>query len=752
MGGEGTTSRMAVGALLGLVLSSVGGVASLGAEVAGVVRMPEVCSPAVSPAVVYLAPADRKASRVAPQPGAASSRSGRSEIALVVNQRGLQFTPRVQAMALGQTVRFTNQDGETHNVHVLSPGFDLNQSMGPGQLLDFTPERPGVMTLACDVHSHMRGFVVVSPTPWFQVCSREGRFRLEGVPDGQYVLTAWHEIGPPLRTKLVVAGGKVPELPPLVLSGPSGPARVAGGSSPDVLPVRPWSEVVDRISIALAASQDAAVRPGERAQARRLAEDAYWAEFEASDLETAVRRHLGYERAGELERQFRAFRAAVRDVADQHRPSSVLAELSQNLLLDLVSAVRELNAKGVTDRTRVDAAGVATADGHPAATGPQGDPRELLQALRRGFRRVSQEADGNRSDDAASELTTVYFSEFEPLERYLMGRKPQEVRPLEAQFLALRGDLAAGLKGEELTRRFEGLATQVEGLVDQLEARPAGTFGTAFLESLITIVREGVEVILVLAMLIALVAKATPEAGADARARARRTIWWGVTMALAASLGTAIALNLLVSSTGGRARETLEGLVMLIAAGVLFYVSYWLVSQAEAKRWMDFLKQQARRGLEWGGRGTLALTAFLAVYREGAETALMYQALLGSQGQTRLGFLGLVAGLLAGLVILTAIAVLIRATSVRLPFRTFFQLSGMFLFALAIIFAGNGVFELQNAGILLTTHLNWLGNGLPIAGLYPNLQVVAVQGLLLAGALVAWAVVPRGSLSGSKAG
>ena len=73
---------------------------------------------------------------------------------------------------------------------------------------------------------------------------------------------------------------------------------------------------------------------------------------------------------------------------------------------------------------------------------------------------------------------------------------------------------------------------------------------------------------------------------------------------------------------------------MLVAAGVLFYVSYWLVSQAQAKRWTDFLKQKARRGLEWGGGATLAVTAFLAVYREGAETALMYQALLGSQGTT----------------------------------------------------------------------------------------------------------------------
>src|SRR5262249_46821222 len=161
---------------------------------------------------------------------------------------------------------------------------------------------------------------------------------------------------------------------------------------------------------------------------------------------------------------------------------------------------------------------------------------------------------------------------------------------------------------------------------------------------------------------------------------------------------------------------------------------------------------QARRGLEWGGRGTLGLTAFLAVYREGAETSLMCQALLGSQGQTRPGLLGLAAGVLLGLVILAAIAVLVRATSVRLPMRTFFQFSGWFLFALSIIFAGNGVFELQNAGILITTHLAWMGNGLPLVGIYPNFQVISVQGFLVAGALLAWAVMPGAAIAAPKSG
>jgi high-affinity iron transporter len=748
---EGITIRRRVSmTLLGLLLIGMGCVASRGADVSGVVRMPEICSPSVSPAVVYLVPADAKGPVAAAKPAAAN----RGEIALV-NQQGLQFTPRVQAIVLGQSVRFGNKDSETHNVHVVTPGFAFNQSMAPGNSVDFTPDRPGVMHLACDVHSHMRGFVVVSPTPWVQVCSRQGRFRLENVPDGRYKLNVWHEMGAPLRQEVVVLGGKAVELADLVLSVPSTPVRVAGA----VAPPRPWSEVIDRIGVTLAESRLAATLPGELARALRLADDAYFAEFEASDMETALRRHMGYSRAGEIERQFRRYRSALPDVAERRRPATDLDEMSHKLLMDLLLAARELDAKGVTDRLRMAAFGTAPAD--PETVGPTADPKVLLQVLRDGFHRVAQQARRDHgADEAAAELSTVYFTEFEPLERYLMGRSPQSIQPLEVQFNTLRGDLFAGLAGTELTARLDGLADEVEALVSRLETRPAGTFGTAFFESFVTIVREGVEVILVLAMLLALVTKATPAsvkadtAGLEAqgRSRALRAIWWGVALAVLASVATAAALNLLVYSMQGRAREILEGLVMLVAAGVLFYVSYWLVSQAETKRWMDFLKNQARRGLEWGGQGTLAVTAFLAVYREGAETSLMYQALIGSQGQTRPGILGLVGGFVAGLAILSAIAVLVRATSVRLPLRTFFKFTGLFLFALAVVFAGNGVFELQNAGILLTTHLAWMGNGLPMAGIYPNLQALSVQGLLVLGALLAWAVIPRTALAGPKIG
>src|SRR5258707_10130839 len=217
-------------------------------EVSGRVTMPDVCAPAVSPAVVTLKPV------VGAAPVGSGAAAGPAEVA-VVDQRDLQFVPRVQVVAPGQTVQFTNQDAETHNVHI---GNDFNVSMSPGQPLSFTPPRPGVYTLLCDVHGHMRGYLIVGATPWVQACTREGRVRLEGVPDGRYVLNVWHEMGTPLRREVVVAEGRPVDLATLALTVPA-PAGTTPGAAE---PVRPWLRVIEKIGVLLASSLDAASPPG----------------------------------------------------------------------------------------------------------------------------------------------------------------------------------------------------------------------------------------------------------------------------------------------------------------------------------------------------------------------------------------------------------------------------------------------------------------------------------------------------------
>ena len=402
-----------------------------GGVVSGRVQMPDVCSPSVSPAVVYLQPAEGRPTAL--DSASETANSGRfhadSPQVLLVNQRGLQFVPRVQAIALGQAIRFTNEDGETHNVHVVSPGFVFNQSMAPGQFRDFAPAKPGVMRLACDIHMHMRAFVVISPTPWVRVCDREGRYQFDDVPSGRYILTAWHEMGDPVQREITIADTKQANLPDMVLTSSLAPPRMAAGSAA-VAPEKPWADVIDRIGVILAASRDAATRPGEAAKARRLADDAYWVEFESSDMETAVNKYLGFAQARKLERQFHAISVASRDVAEKRQPVSMMVGLCHQILLDLTTVATALNAKGVTDRSRIDSvarqldsrseAGSLPAD---LATMPEpsGEPRALVESVKIGLRRVIEMAGRDDRDEAAAELSTVYMTEFEPLERYFSG-------------------------------------------------------------------------------------------------------------------------------------------------------------------------------------------------------------------------------------------------------------------------------------------------------------------------------------------
>jgi high-affinity iron transporter len=687
--------------------------------------MPATCAPEVSPAVVRLEPVDSKVSL----PPA----TGTSTVTLV-NQKGLQFQPRIVALPAGQTVRFGNDDGEQHNIHILSAGTAFNQSMGPGQHIEFIPRHAGVLKLVCDIHSHMRAYIVVGASPWVTTCDRTGRFQFKDIPAGRYRLIAWHEMGDP-ATRTVSVTDTTADLGTIAVQSRAPLLAVTTAAK-----VEPWSEVIDRIGMTLAMSLDAAKRPGGHDRAVTLAQDAYFAEFEASAMETAVRSTLGLQRTHEIESQFRALMHLAADVSDGRVPPGRFADASRTLIVRLARTSQDLNNKGVSDRSKL----VVSAASPQAVPPTSGRNRELqLARLNAAFAEVRSLADKGQAASASAALGHAYFDAFEPIESDLRPSQPAAVLALESRFNVLRGEIGAGLKGTALESRLAELRSEIGGSVSRLDARTASAFGLNFVASLGTILREGVEVILLLTMLFALGAK-------TGNPRAISALWWGVGLAAVASVITALGLNLLVGSARGQTRELLEGVVLLIASGVLFYVSYWLISRSESRRWLDFLKHRATEGAKLGGYLTLGLTAFLAVYREGAETALMYQAMIAQQ--TRTGRLGIAAGLALGLVLLAVIYYVIRATSVRLPMRRFFQVTGVLLFAMAVVFAGHGVFELQSSGVIKATAVRWLGSGVPALGLYPNVQCVEVQAILILGAVLACLLLmlDRGALVPSR--
>jgi plastocyanin len=112
---------------------------------------------------------------------------------LQLEQKQFQFTPAVLPVRRGTKVEFPNRDDEYHNVLSYSKAkeFDLGRYLKSEKPPTVVFDKAGVIELNCEIHEHMRGYVLVLETPHFTVTGAEGRFRLEHLPPGKYRLKAW---------------------------------------------------------------------------------------------------------------------------------------------------------------------------------------------------------------------------------------------------------------------------------------------------------------------------------------------------------------------------------------------------------------------------------------------------------------------------------------------------------------------------------------------------------------------------------
>jgi high-affinity iron transporter len=236
------------------------------------------------------------------------------------------------------------------------------------------------------------------------------------------------------------------------------------------------------------------------------------------------------------------------------------------------------------------------------------------------------------------------------------------------------------------------------------------------------------------------------------RSEKRVLLYAGGGAAVLASLALAAVADRVVP-LGGAAREALEGVTMLLAVVVLFAASYWLISKSEARRWHAFVRTRLDGALGTGQARSLVLLAFLVVFREGFETVLFYEALTGRAAATPLGLSAVASGLALGVVCLVALGVALFRYGVRIPIRPFFAVTGVLLYLLALKFAGAGVRELQEAGLISVTPVpipdaallrDWLA-------VYPFLEPLLAQAALLA-ALVGGAVYSLLARGGARVG
>jgi high-affinity iron transporter len=342
-----------------------------------------------------------------------------------------------------------------------------------------------------------------------------------------------------------------------------------------------------------------------------------------------------------------------------------------------------------------------------------------------------------RGDASASSLAFDAYMAFEQVERGLRAQNPGLAAELESQFATLRARTAARATPAEIAgveRRLDGSLENAERILgDRLSPT------NLFIQSFVILLREGLEAILIVGALMTFLSKM----GAADR---KRDIHVGVGAAVVVSLLTALALETVFQLSPAH-REALEGATMVLATGVLFYVSYWLLSKMEVAKWNHFVKSKVQDALNSGSGLALATAAFLAVYREGFETVLFYKALFLSGGQTG-GTMPILAGILLGSIAMVLVYVAINRFGLRLPLKPFFGVTSGFLYYMAFVFAGKGVAELQEGGFISTTFVT-NGPRVPALGIYPTVESLLAQGvlvLLLVLALVwTFMVAPRRS-------
>ncbi|MDB4881049.1 MAG: hypothetical protein JWL60_2495 [Gemmatimonadetes bacterium] len=377
-------------------------------------------------------------------------------------------------------------------------------------------------------------------------------------------------------------------------------------------------------------------------------------------------------------------------------------ELDDAQVMSIVSYVRTLPAR--ERNGGVLANGADSLDPDVVARNVVAQLEQSLDAARAG-----------RLNDAGDKAFDAYIA-FEPLERTTRAKNPGLIANLERIFAEFKAAVRSNdLRGAERAR--DAIETNLPEVV-QLTA-PPGSGSEAFWQSFLIILREGFEAILVIGSIVAFLIK-------TGNRDRLRNIWTGVTIGLVASGITAVVLRTLLVSAPA-SKEVVEGVSLLLAVAVLFSVSYWLISKVEAAKWQQFVKEKVTTALEQGGGRALTFVAFLAVYREGAETALFYQALFNEGPHV---VTPLVLGMLVGFGALAVIFTGFYRFGVKIPLRPFFSVTSVLLYFMAFVFMGKGIKELQEGNVLALSairgfpHVEWLG-------LYPSWQGVLAQVALL---------------------
>ena len=330
------------------------------------------------------------------------------------------------------------------------------------------------------------------------------------------------------------------------------------------------------------------------------------------------------------------------------------------------------------------------------------------------------------------DIQDIYFDEFEGsgMENKVGAIDVNLKTAIEATF----GNLVALMKSGADEKTLEESASKMSSQLAAALEKTSGSSSpwTLFIWALTIILREGFEALIIVAAVVAYLVKT-----GNAKAMGK-VVYSSVGVAVILSFVMAWIMNIIFGEAAGQKRELMEGITMLVAVGLLFYVGFWLLSNAGAKKWNDYIKSHLSESISSGSSTMLWWTVFLAVFREGAETVLFYQALI-FDAKDSAGYSMIAAGFVVGLIVLLIVYFLFKIFAIKIPIKPFFIFTSAIIFYMSIVFVGKGVGELVEGKIFIPTIIkglnfpDWMRDWLGLMPYYESLipQIIMVLALII---------------------
>jgi len=341
---------------------------------------------------------------------------------------------------------------------------------------------------------------------------------------------------------------------------------------------------------------------------------------------------------------------------------------------------------------------------------------QVVSEVRKLVLKSYDQFEKGKIENAAESAFDAYMT-YEKIESNLISQdKPLGVK-LESAFSDYRGEIKRGAPVKDVKKLHDEILLDLSKAAELLKDKVG--FSGLFLQSFSIIVREGFEAILIIAALIAFLRKSKNESSI-------KNIHIGVIVGILGSFLTAYVVHELLHLSMA-SQEVLEGWIMLVSVVILFWVSYWLVSNIDNKKWQKYINTKMHEALSKGNTFTLSAVAFISVYREGFETVLFYKALFLYAGKTTGG---IVPGFFAGCIVLAGVFYLVNHLGMRIPIKWFFGFTSVLLYYMAFTFMGRGIHELQMGEQFSLTAVEFLPS-ISWLGMYPTWETFIGQAILL---------------------